>query len=295
MKYFKKIEDTATQPMIQSTILCSLCEHRCILKEGAIGKCRVNTNVNGELVCLVHSKPIAVHVDPIEKKPLFHFEKGSNTYSLGTYGCNFKCQWCQNYQISQSVIADMDTIPIVTPEEIVHNALTNNCTSVSYTYNEPTIFYPYAKDIGVLAKEKELKNIFVSNGFQTEEVIEDMKLWVDACNIDLKCFNVKNCKMFTGSDINIVLRNLKLLAKSDIHLEITTLVIPDFNDSNKELKQIANFIADNLGANIPWHVSAFHPDYKMTDKTRTSKDTIFKAMEIGAKQGLKYVYPGNIW
>ncbi len=287
MNYFIEIDS--------NTIQCSLCEHKCILKQNAIGKCRVNQNVDGKLVCLVHSKPIAVNVDPIEKKPLFHFEKGSKTYSLGTYGCNFKCQWCQNYRISQSDLDDIENMQIFTPEEIVHNALTNNCTSVSYTYNEPTIFYPYAKDIGLLAKEKELKNIFVSNGFQTEAIIEDMKSWVDACNIDLKCFNVKNCKMFTDSDINVVLRNLKLLAKSDIHLEVTTLVIPNFNDSAKELKQIANFIANSLGTDVPWHVSAFHPDYKMTDKARTSKETIFKAMEIGVKKGLKHVYPGNIW
>ncbi|MDA3837376.1 MAG: AmmeMemoRadiSam system radical SAM enzyme [Candidatus Delongbacteria bacterium] len=287
MKYCTEID--------HNTIQCSLCEHKCVLIENAIGKCKVNQNVDGSLVCLVHSKPVAVHVDPIEKKPLFHFEIGSKTYSLGTYGCNFKCQWCQNYQISQSEIKNIESITTYTPEEIVHNALTNNCSSISYTYNEPTIFYPYARDIGMLAKERGLKNIFVSNGFQTETIIEDMKTWVDACNIDLKCFNVKNCKMFTGGDINVVLRNLKLLAKSDIHLEITTLVIPDFNDSDEELKQIAEFIVTYLGSDVPWHVSAFHPDYKMTDKSITSKETIFRAMEIGTKSGLKYVYPGNIW
>ena len=287
MKYFIERES--------STIQCLLCEHKCILKENATGKCRVNKNSNGNLVCLVHGKPIAVHVDPIEKKPLFHFEKGSKTYSLGTYGCNFKCQWCQNYQISQSKLADMDNIPTLTPDDIVNNALSKNCTSISYTYNEPTIFYPYARDIGFIAKERGLKNIFVSNGFQTEIIIEDMKLWVDACNIDLKCFNVKQYEKFTGGNLKTVKRNLKLLAKSDIHLEITTLVIPDFNDSKKELKQIADFIYNDLGSEVPWHVSAFHPDYKMTDKTRTSKETIFKAMEIGMKKGLKYVYPGNIW
>ena len=287
MRYFNKIDD--------NTIQCSLCEHRCILKENTIGKCKVNQNIDGKLVCLVHSKPIAVHVDPIEKKPLFHFEKGSKTYSLGTYGCNFKCQWCQNYQISQSNISDLEQVITMTPDKVVNNALSNNCSSISYTYNEPTIFYHYAKDIGILAKQKGLKNIFVSNGFQTEEVIEDMKSWVNACNIDLKCFNVKQHKLFTGGDINIVLRNLKLLAKSEIHLEITTLVIPDFNDSKKELKQIADFIVNNIGTDVPWHVSAFHPDYKMTNKVITSKETIFKAMEIGVKQGLKYVYPGNVW
>ncbi|MBN2788776.1 MAG: AmmeMemoRadiSam system radical SAM enzyme [Candidatus Delongbacteria bacterium] len=287
MKFFIEKEN--------KTIQCSLCEHRCVLAENATGRCRVNKNIDGNLECLVYGKPVAVHIDPIEKKPLFHFEKGSRTYSLGTYGCNFKCQWCQNFQISQSEAINLDDLLIYTPEEIVHNALTNNCSSISYTYNEPTIFYPYARDIGVLAKERGLNNIFVSNGFQTEEVIKDMITWVDACNIDLKCFNVKQCKIFTGGDLDVVLRNLKLLAKSDIHLEITTLVIPDFNDSEDELKQIADFIVKFLGTDVPWHVSAFHPDYKMTDKTRTSKDTIFRAMEIGLKCGLKYVYPGNIW
>lgn len=287
IKYFTELENDSIQ--------CLLCEHKCILRENAIGKCRVNSNIDGKLVCLVYGKPVAVHVDPIEKKPLYHFEKGSKTYSLGTYGCNFKCQWCQNYQISQSKLLEMDHIPTLSPDEIVKNALSNKCSSISYTYNEPTIFYPYARDIGFIAKKKGLKNIFVSNGFQTEMIIEDMKLWVDACNIDLKCFNVKNCKLFTGGELEPILRNLKLLAESNIHLEITTLVIPDFNDSEKELKQIADFIVNDLGIDVPWHVSAFHPDYKMSDKTRTSKDTIFKAMEIGLQKGLKYVYPGNIW
>lgn len=286
-EYFQKINE--------SSIKCLLCERLCVLKSGQKGFCGANKNVDNELVNLVHGHPVALNIDPIEKKPLYRFLKGSNTYSLGTLGCNFKCQWCQNYHISQKHFDDRIPSDIVLPDEIVTGAIQAGCMSVSYTYNEPAVFYPYAKDIGMIAKENGLKNVFVTNGYQTEAIVRDMKNWVDALNIDLKCFDKANHKKFTGGDLDIVLRNLRSFADSPAHLEITTLIIPDLNDSDKELSDIAGFISAELGIEIPWHVSAFHPDYQMTDRKATPEEKVFRAVEIGLSKGLKYVYPGNVW
>jgi pyruvate formate lyase activating enzyme len=286
-EYYSKTED--------ATIKCLLCERACVLKEGAKGFCGANKNVNGELVNLAYGHPVALNVDPIEKKPINRFLQGSFTYSLGTLGCNFKCLWCQNYQISQKHFDENIPSDIVLPDEIVTGAIQSGCMSVSYTYNEPAIFYPYAKDIGSIAKENGLKNIFVTNGYQTEAIIKDMKNWVDAANVDLKCFNKDNHLKYTGGDLDIVLRNLRLLADSPVHIEITTLIIPGFNDSDEEISDIAKFISSELGTDVPWHVSAFHPDYKMTDRKTTSREKVYRAVEIGLSAGLKYVYPGNVW
>ena len=286
MEYFKKLDN--------NLIECSLCEHRCRLSSGQTGICGANSNIEGKMKNLVYGNPIAMAVDPIEKKPIYRFLPGSKAFSIGTYGCNMRCPWCQNSDISQISMAKRTPSEYYSPEKIVELALQYDCKSIAYTYNEPTIFYPYARDIGIISKKNNLKNILVSNGFQTEEVIKDMSSWLDAANIDLKSFNKTIHEKYTKTSLDIILRNLKLIAKSSIHLEITTLIIPDLNDSDKELKQIAEFIFKELGADIPWHVSAFHPSYKMLNKERTSREKVLKAKEIGEKVGLKYVYPGNI-
>jgi pyruvate formate lyase activating enzyme len=285
-EYFRKTE--------KDTIRCMLCERSCVLTAGIKGYCGANCNINGELVNLVYGHPVALNIDPIEKKPLYRFLKGSDTYSLGTLGCNFKCSWCQNYQISQKHFNDNIPSETVLPDEVVSGAIQADCMSVSYTYNEPAVFYPYAKDIGLIAKENGLKNIFVTNGYQTEDIVRDMKNWVDALNIDLKSFNREKHLKFTGGELDVVLRNLKLFSDSPVHLEVTTLVIPGFNDSEEELSSIAEFILNELGSSIPWHVSAFHPDFNMTDKDPTDPEKIFRAVDIGRSKGLKYVYPGNV-
>ena len=201
MKYYKEIND--------NTIECQLCEHYCILAQNKTGICRVNTNINQKLVNLCGEAPVAIQIDPIEKKPLKKFMPNSNTFSLGSYGCNFRCPWCQNHHLSMSFTkADLNRNSFVSPKEIVESAINNNCLSISYTYNEPTVFYPYYKQIGLLAKEKGLKNIFVSNGFQSIEVAKDMLTWVDACNIDLKSFNNETYKKQCFGDLAIVKRNL---------------------------------------------------------------------------------------
>jgi pyruvate formate lyase activating enzyme len=276
------------------SIKCLLCEKACEIKPGQRGFCGANKNENGGLKSLVYGYPAAVNIDPVEKKPLKRFLPGSLTYSLGTAGCNLTCPWCQNFQISRRAAAENNKYDLILPEDIVEGAIESGCLSVSYTYNEPAVFYPYARDIGMIAKENGLKNIFVSNGYQTKAVIEDMKTWVNAANIDLKSFDADRHRKFTGGELDIILRNLKAIAASPIHLEITTLVIPGVNDSEEELAAIAGFIANELGNNVPWHVSAFHPDYKMTDRKRTETETILKAVETGLSKGLKFVYPGNI-
>ncbi|QCI28484.1 AmmeMemoRadiSam system radical SAM enzyme [Caminibacter pacificus] len=283
MKYYEALEN--------GKIRCLLCRHHCILKDGQVGICGVNMNKNGELVNLVYGHPSSINVDPIEKKPLFHFLPGSGVLSFGTVGCNFKCPFCQNWQIAHTNKVN-DSV-YVSPQEMVKLALEYNCKSIAYTYNEPSIFYPYARDVGVLAKEKGLKNVFVTNGFESVYEIEDMKDWVDACNVDLKSFKPEYYKKVLKGNLEDVLDTIKRLHDVGIWQEITTLIVPQDNDSEEELTKIAEFIA-SVSTDIPWHISRFHPDYKVQDKPATPMETMIKAYEIGKKAGLKYVYLGNV-
>ncbi|MDD2790302.1 MAG: AmmeMemoRadiSam system radical SAM enzyme [Sulfurimonas sp.] len=276
----------------EDSITCVLCKHYCTLKEGKYGICGINFNEEGSLVTKTYGHPSALHNDPIEKKPLYHFLPFTHSLSLGTVGCNFRCPFCQNYSISQTTHVDESVE--YSPNDIVNLALQNGSKSISYTYNEPTIWYPYAKDIGILAKENGLKNVFVSSGYESAEVLEDMKSWVNAANIDLKSFSHEYYKKVLKTDLDGVLESLIAFAKSDIWLEITTLLIPGVNDSEEEIEQMAAFIAIKLGKDIPWHLSAFHPDYKMLDTPKTPYSTLAKAREIAYKHGIRYVYLGNI-
>jgi pyruvate formate lyase activating enzyme len=274
------------------SITCILCKHYCTLKDDGHGICGINYNINGELVNKTYGHPSALHIDPIEKKPLYHFLPGSQSLSLGTVGCNFRCPFCQNYEISQTT--EVNEAANYPPEKIVALALEHNCESVSYTYNEPTIWYPYAKDIGLLAKEKGLKNVFVSSGFESHEVLEDMKSWVDAANIDLKSFSHDYYKKVLKTDLDGVLESLQEFAKSDIWLEITTLLIQGVNDMDREIEMMAKFISSQLGSKIPWHLSAFHPDYKMRDTPSTTIESLEKAKSIAQTYGIEYIYLGNV-
>jgi len=283
MNYYEVIDN--------ERIRCLLCRHHCVLKEGQVGICGVNKNENNTLKNLVYGHPSSINVDPIEKKPLFHFMPGSGVLSFGTVGCNFKCPFCQNWQIAHTNKVN-DTI-YVSPHEMVNLALKYECKSIAYTYNEPSIFYPYARDVGILAKKAGLKNVFVTNGFESIYEIEDMKEWVDACNVDLKSFNDEYYKKVLKGNLEYVLDTIKRLHKAGIWQEITTLIVPGDNDSDEELKKIASFIA-GVDVNIPWHITRFHPDYKVTDKPATPIETMLKAYEIGKKAGLKFVYLGNV-
>lgn len=273
-------------------ITCLLCGHYCKLKENSVGVCKVNKNSGSKIDCLVYGYPKAINIDPIEKKPLYHFLPNTKTFSIGTVGCNFHCSFCQNWQLSQN--NSIDTSRYFSPCEIVDLAIEYNCNSISYTYNEPTIFFPYIYDIATIAHQNGLKNIMVSNGFESNEVREAMVGKIDAVNIDLKSFDDKYYKSKLGGKLEVILENLKFFVKNNIHLEITTLVVPTHNDSVEELNKITSFIANELNVEIPWHISAFHPDYKELDLPRTSLDTLKLARQIGYSYKLKNIHLGNI-
>jgi pyruvate formate lyase activating enzyme len=274
-------------------VRCDLCNHRCVIDDGEKGLCYVRENTGGVLFSLVYNKIIAENSDPIEKKPLFHFMPGTSSLSIATMGCNFRCFYCQNYGISRTP-SDFGIIEgkKVTPEEVVKHALANGDSSISYTYTEPTVFFEYAYDTAKIARKKGLKNIFVTNGFMTRESLEMIRPYLDAANVDLKSFSNKTYVEKMGGRLKPVLDNIILMKKMDIWVEVTTLVIPTINDSDKELRQIADFIA-GVDKGIPWHISAYFPSYK-SDIPPTSAEQIKKAIEIGKKAGLEYVYGGNI-
>jgi pyruvate formate lyase activating enzyme len=284
MKYYETLKN--------GKIKCLLCRYYCQLKDGQVGICGVNKNENGTLKNLVYAHPSALNVDPVEKKPLYHFLPGTLALSLGTVGCNFACPFCQNWGISQS--KNIDKSVSIDPPQMVELAKKYKCNSIAYTYNEPTIFYPYAKDIGILAKEQGIKNIFVSNGFESPEVLKDMPSWLDGANIDLKSWDEKYYKRVLKGGLEAVKDTLRKMVKEGIWVEVTTLLIEGENDSKKDLEEMAAFIADELGPQVPWHLSAFHPDYKMKDHNFTGLETLKKAYDIAKKAGLYYVYLGNV-
>jgi pyruvate formate lyase activating enzyme len=279
---------------LDGNVKCILCPHNCVIADGKRGICGVRENTKGKLYSLVYGKIAAAHVDPIEKKPLFHYKPGSQSYSISTVGCNFRCVFCQNWDISQHSKGGGIVGQDMTPDDVVKETLQSGCESVSYTYTEPTIFFEFARDVGVLARKEGLGNVFVSNGFTGGEAFEEARRFLDAANVDIKGFTEEYYKKYCGARLEPVLDTCRRMIKAGIWLEITTLVIPTLNDSDKELKGIASFIRDELGVGVPWHVSRFHPDYKLTDLPPTPMETIHRAWRIGKDAGLKYVYAGNI-
>ncbi|MGB9612607.1 MAG: AmmeMemoRadiSam system radical SAM enzyme [Candidatus Margulisiibacteriota bacterium] len=276
-------------------VRCELCPHNCAIALGKRGICGVRENHQGVLYSLVYGKVVSAHVDPIEKKPFFHFLPGSYSYSISTVGCNFRCLFCQNWEISQMPREYHQIVgQNMTPEEVVAEALENTCQSISYTYTEPTIFFEFAYDCAKLAQSKGLKNNFVTNGYTNLPAIEMIAPYLDAANVDLKSFREEYYLKICGGRLAPVLETLKFMRKLNIWVEVTTLVIPGLNDSKEELKDIANFIKNELGDDVPWHISAFYPHYKMLDRPPTPAQTLVKAREIGIGVGLKYVYTGNI-
>ncbi|MDP6685935.1 MAG: AmmeMemoRadiSam system radical SAM enzyme [Candidatus Omnitrophota bacterium] len=275
-------------------VRCNLCSHHCKIPSGEFGVCGVRKNQGGALNTHVYGEVIASHVDPIEKKPLYHFFPGSASYSIATVGCNFKCGFCQNWQISQASKRESDLAGTsISPEEIVNEAEKNKCKSISYTYTEPTIFFEYAYDTAKLAKQKGLLNIFVTNGFMTKQALETIRPYLDACNVDLKSFRGDFYKKICQARLEPVLDSIKTMKGLGIWVEVTTLLVPGENDSDKELKDIAEFIA-GVGLEVPWHISRFHPDYKYMDSISTPVESLERASEIGKKAGLRYIYLGNV-
>ncbi|MEA3428191.1 MAG: AmmeMemoRadiSam system radical SAM enzyme [Thermodesulfobacteriota bacterium] len=284
------------EPLKEKRVKCNLCSHRCIIKDGKRGICGVRKNQGGILKTLVYGRLVASHIDPIEKKPLFHFMPGSLSYSIATVGCNFKCLFCQNADISQmpSDHNGIITGDLYTPEDIVNTALKGNCKSIAYTYTEPTIFFEFAFDTAKLAHAKGIKNVFVTNGYMTSEALHMISPYLDAANVDLKAFNESFYKEVVKARLEPVKETLKLMKKLGIFVEVTTLLIPGLNDDKKELEKLALFLVKSLGPETPWHVSAFYPTYKLTDRPPTPVESLVMARETGIKVGLKYVYIGNV-
>jgi pyruvate formate lyase activating enzyme len=278
----------------QKKVKCHLCNHGCVIKENGKGICGVRENKDGILYCLVYDKVIAAHLDPIEKKPLFHFLPGTTSFSIATVGCNFRCRFCQNYEISQ-MPHDYKKIvgELIPPDAIVAYAIKNGAKSISYTYTEPTVYFELCLDTSRIATEKGLKNVFVTNGYMTDKCLKEIYPDLHAANVDLKSFKNQFYKDLCGARLEPVLKTLETMKSMNIWVEVTTLIIPGYNDSEAELKEIAKFLV-SLDSHIPWHVTRFYPTYKLTTPPPTPVETLRKAREIGLSQGLKYVYTGNI-
>ena len=287
---YKKLDNQKVQ--------CNLCAHHCVIAEGKRGICGARENQDGKLYTLVYGKAVAKGIDPIEKKPFFHFLPGSFSFSFSTAGCNFQCKSCQNWDISQGPrLSDGKILgEDLEPEKIVSEAIESKCQSIAYTYTEPTIFMEYALTAMKIAKEKGLKNVWVSNGFMAEETLEIIAPYLDAINIDLKSFSDEFYQKYCGARLQPVLDSLKRIKEKKIWLEVTTLIIPTLNDSEKELKKIADFIKKELGEETSWHISQFCGEisWKLQDFPTTPVKTIEMACKTGKSAGLKYVYSGNI-
>ncbi|MGD9329844.1 MAG: AmmeMemoRadiSam system radical SAM enzyme [Desulfobacterales bacterium] len=284
------------RPLENGVVRCALCAHRCKISPGHRGICQVRENRDGQLVSLVYGKLVAQHVDPIEKKPLFHLLPGSRTYSIATVGCNFKCRFCQNADIAQMPSDHQGAIVgnPVTPDAVVAQAKANACASIAYTYTEPTVYFEFAYDVARKAKAAGLRNIFVTNGYMTEEALAMLLPVLDAANVDLKTFSDQFYRETCGAKLAPVKETLIRMKRGGIWVEVTTLLIPGLNDSSEELEALARFLVDDLGPETPWHISRFHPTYRMTDRQDTPLETLTMARDIGMAAGLRYVYLGNV-
>lgn len=282
--WYKKLADGSVQ--------CELCPFRCVLSEGQRGICGVRANVGGKLRALTYGKPVAMHVDPIEKKPLFHFLPGTKSFSIATVGCNLSCNFCQNWTISQALPEEGEHAN-VSPEEVVAQALATGCKSIAYTYSEPTVFYEYMYDTGKLAHKAGLKNVWVTCGYINEKPLRKLCEVIDAANVDLKgpesFYNE-----YTRSSREPVLRTLRILREEGVWVEVTNLIIPGANDDPDTIRAMCRWLVDSLGPDVPLHFSRFHPNYKLTDRPPTPVETLHMARQIALEEGLLYVYIGNV-
>lgn len=274
-------------------VRCDLCPNYCVLKENEIGICGVRQNIGGELYTLVYNKPVAIHVDPIEKKPLYHFYPGTKILSIATVGCNLRCNFCQNWTISQSR-PNETTAYQATAEQIIAMAKEYDCQSIAFTYTEPTIFYEYMLDIAKLAKKEGLKTVLVTCGYINEKPLRELAKYIDAANIDLKGFSEEFYSTYTTGSLQPVLNTLRIAKEEGMFFEITNLVIPQANDDPVLIRAMCKWIKENVGDEYPLHFSRFFPQYKLTNRPPTPVKTLEMAYDIAREEGLKYVYIGNV-
>ncbi len=278
----------------EKRVTCFLCSHHCLIDSGKRGFCGVRENQNGTLMALAYGRLIAQHVDPIEKKPLFHFLPGTSSYSIATVGCNFSCLFCQNADIAQAPRVRQAIFgESATPQRVVDNAKGAGCRSIAYTYTEPTIFMEFALETARIAHEHSIRNVFVTNGYMTEKGLETISPYLDAANVDLKSFDDSFYREQCGARLSPVLKTLERMKEKGIWLEVTTLIIPGLNDDPERIKALAAFLV-SLSPDIPWHVSRFYPQHQLMHLPPTPVKTLHMARQTGLEAGLKYVYTGNI-
>lgn len=283
--HYAKIED--------QKVRCLLCPHECVISSGNTGICGVRENREGTLYSLVYARPCAVHTDPIEKKPLYHFLPGSRSLSIGTTGCNMQCKHCQNWSLSRAKPGEVDST-MLGPGEAVKYARISDCTSISYTYNEPGINYEYVHDTAMLARSNKLKNVMVTNGYMSKAPLMELYKHIDAANIDLKGFSEDFYRKICGASLEPVLESIKAVKELGVWIEITNLVIPGYNDDPGDIRKLCRWVAENAGAGTPLHFTAFFPTYKLKDAPHTPQSTLIRAGDIAREEGLNFIYTGNI-
>ncbi len=291
-------------PLSQQRVQCVLCAHRCVIPVGSVGRCGVRHNRNGELLTCAYERIAAANLDPVEKKPLYHFLPGTMTLSFGTAGCNMRCAFCQNAPLSQARQSHRTSVTEtqrrcsegqrITPEALVAEALRLGAQSIAYTYSEPTIFFELMRDTATLAAEHGLYNILVSNGYQSIETLVALQGLIHACNIDLKAFSERFYRDVCGAHLAPVLDTLRAIHSMGWWLEVTTLLIPQTNDTDAEVRGIASFLRTELGANVPWHISRFQPAHTFRHLPPTPLEKMEQAWQIGREHELHFVYLGNV-
>lgn len=283
--YYNKLKDKKVQ--------CILCPHFCLIENNKAGKCRIRKNIDGTLYALTYNKPVVISIDPIEKKPLYHFLPGTKSFSIGMNGCNFSCENCQNWELSQSGLGVYHSEEIES-KEVVGRAMTAGCSSISYTYSEPSVSWEYVYDIAKIARKNKIKNVTVTNGFINPIPLKKLCKIIDGSNIDLKSIDDKFYEKVCKGRINPVLEAIKIMHKNKVWIELTNLIIPGLNDDEREIKRLCQWIVDNVGRDVPLHFSAFFPQYKMSNLRTTELEILRKAKKIAEKEGIKFVYLGNL-
>ena len=276
-----------------SQVICELCPRYCAIPEGGAGDCRIRINLGGKLIATTYGRPSSVHIDPMEKKPLFHFFPGTPIFSIATAGCNLHCLNCQNWQLSQSGAHEMDVVYRASPQQVVSTAQERGCRSIAYTYSEPLVFYEYVRDTARLARTAGMRNVLVSAGYINEKPLRQLCSWLDAANVDLKAFDERFYRQITGATLKPVLATLRILREAGVWLEITNLIIPGLNDDLAMVRRMATWIRTELGAETPLHISRFHPQYRMRNLPPTPTEALLRCRREARDAGLEYVYIGN--